>query len=255
MRMRIGSRRAFTLIELVVVMVVAAVLASISLIGYTTVRENIADSSTEQQLLALVPAQAQTYSSVGSFASSPQTAAPLYTDPPYFLSGDTEAESVGEVSLAAAVLPGDGFDVIAYATRSDTGNCVALVQYEPDARTDPLTVPVAGATICDAETVLEGIGATDVVVTFVTPYATGFEAVAGPGMVTVRWVQSPGAVYTLQVECLTADQCPTREISPIVTNSYVDTPLISGVTYKYTLLTQNPTGGVSSSGTIYATPF
>ena len=102
--MRTGARfyRGFTIIELVVVMVIAGVLATIGLVGYSSVREGVQDSTAEGYLLALVPAQDQTYGSKGSFASSPTAASALYNSPPSFLLAATPSESESEVSIASA---------------------------------------------------------------------------------------------------------------------------------------------------------
>jgi type II secretory pathway pseudopilin PulG len=141
------SRRAMTLVELVVVCVIALIVASAAMVGFRVVTAKIKDSESKTALTAVAAAEDQMWRRYGAFSPAGDDLAAA--DGSYeFVADTTVPTGPGQISVSVAG------DAVGLATVSSSGACLTVKHYQPQAdrsltdtsgRLDPPPQPCTGA--------------------------------------------------------------------------------------------------------------
>lgn len=256
--------KAFTLVELVVTIVIAGILASVATVGFFSVRNGVSDSNARSLLTSVAGPQNSVYASRGVFVTDVDSLDQVYDNPADFVPADVPA-GVDEVSVASGIAsagePGSDAVFVA-ATTSGSGACFVMANFAPgsgeEIRVEQLET---SATVeCTANAAVEFFDDVQ------DPGDSGsggdsspalnpadLRAVAGLQEVTVYWEPQVGASYELARTTL-GSQDPAVVLPVTGSGTYLDTGLVAGTTYLYTLTTR--VGELTElTGPVSATPY
>lgn len=121
------DRRGFTLLEMVVTMLIAGMLAGIGVASYQSVRQHVDEASARQAARAVVLAEQRLWQRQGAFSEDPTELEALEGAYSY-VDGTTPSTHDTQVSVALGLA--DGLDAVGIAV-SQQGRCVVVVVVGP----------------------------------------------------------------------------------------------------------------------------
>ena len=260
------DRRGFSLIEMIAVLVIISLLASLGFVGYTSIRGNIQEGQTRDILRQVAAAQEAQYRSRGAFVSSDSSTIGSVAENASGYAGPETDPGTGnpnKVSAARGAAYGS-VPVLGLAAWSNTKTCFMQATFAPGSGRSPLEGKATKQQLtdrglaCTGKDALTYLRVQDQPANGAVPGApTGLTVAAGPGLLNLTWAaNTTGPAVTGYRVYRAASPSPTFEfVADVVgATSFTDSGLSKDTDYSYYLLAYNGAGQSAKSSTATGRP-
>lgn len=267
------TARGFTLIEMVAVVLIISILASLGYYGFNTIQRDVRDGKAMDTLRSVTSAQQAVYSSKGAFVanntgvvnpwSDLQDIAPVAEG---YVTGDSVPAKPFQVSAYQGTIQGM-IPYLAVATYgNDSSECVMRLTYPATSGRDPLearvkvsnmNVPFGEPRECSAVAAKTHLFAGQNPETEAgrPGLPTNLVAVGGPLSVNLTWGQSAGGTVDGYRIYRRIENGSAKFLTDVTgARTHTDTDVRAGVNYSYYIVAYNASGVSRESSVASATP-